>query len=849
MFLTFIHYSIWLLSNPFTIYLSVLIILFFYLCRLNTGIGNHESTTVFHRFHEPIDFCSIQPLHKDDIQLVWVDRLYQSDELGPILHKMDHTSLVFDNLTHAVEYLSANKDLLQFFVIVSGELCEEMIQLSEHLSQTHYIFVYCLNVEKYQYLMGTSLKLLTICDKRSELISSIEKAQRSACIAISRQYSMRDLSKESAKFIWFQLIKSLIAKLTTTDEEMAMEDLKEEVIAYYSDNKMKLDTLLEELEWYDANNVIWWYSRQASLSSVINQALRQQDIDLVYKCRHFIRDLSQALTELQKSLPATLKVYRGAVLSTESFKKLKHIVRQRTFISTFGYLSTSKNRQVALLFASNNPTFTDETDVSVMFEIDVDNASYVVAADVSQKSNFPEEEEVLFDMDSTFEILKANFDEDKQLYTVCMRTSTYGSELMREYLRYNESELDHLSVEILFGRLIADMGEFDRSISYFENLLDKESVSQTDVRINLGRGYGLKGDYETAYKYFDNARNCNVHGNLPKMAEIIYHLGWLDNILGDYNSAIEKFRKSLELYGMSQNSCYWQMRGILHTNIAMAQTTLDHFDEAEQELDSSYECMNRARLPADHPDFTQRQMNLGRICQQRGAYDKAYRYYKAALEMRKRALPPEHPDLGKTLYNLGSVTGEAGVDYEKALTYLHESLVINESALGEEHPVTALAWSGIANVYECRNEHEKALKYQLKALQLFQKIYHNADHEDTARVLNNIGELYRRMRDYKQAFHYLDKALEMRTKVLGSNHPETGTVHVNLAETYRDTKDYTRAMQHAQVGVRTWRMKLLPSATYMAEGEKLLVELDRLISREDSASKKIGSDESSRKTD
>ncbi|CAF1343162.1 unnamed protein product [Rotaria sordida] len=107
---------------------------------------------------------------------------------------------------------------------------------------------------------------------------------------------MRDLNKELATFVWFQLLKDLIAKLTSDNEEMAMNDLIEEIKDYYHDNQTKLDTLLEEIEWYEPRTVIWWYSRQASLSNIINRALRQQDIDLLYKCRHFIRDLSQALT-------------------------------------------------------------------------------------------------------------------------------------------------------------------------------------------------------------------------------------------------------------------------------------------------------------------------------------------------------------------------------------------------------------------------------------------------------------------------------------------------------------------------------------------------------------------------
>jgi hypothetical protein len=146
---------------------------------------NHPSTPTYHHVREPIDFSYIEPLHKDDIQLIWIDRLCQDDVLGRLLHRIDPSSHSFDNFTTAVEYLSSNKNSFQFFVIVSGEFCEEMIQISEHMSHVDFVFVYCLNLAKYEYLKGKSLKLLTICDRPSELISSIEKAQRSASIAIA----------------------------------------------------------------------------------------------------------------------------------------------------------------------------------------------------------------------------------------------------------------------------------------------------------------------------------------------------------------------------------------------------------------------------------------------------------------------------------------------------------------------------------------------------------------------------------------------------------------------------------------------------------------------------------------
>ncbi|CAF1255936.1 unnamed protein product [Rotaria magnacalcarata] len=640
---------------------------------------------------------------------------------------------------------------------------------------------------------------------------------------------MRDLSKELATYVWYQLLKSLIAKLTTDNEEMAMNDFKEIIKEHCYDSKTHPEKLLDAMEYYEPIHAIWVYSDQKGFSSIINMALRKQDINLLYKSRWFIRDLSNSLSQLRPNLPPKMRVYHGAVLPRESFNKLQHIVRQRTFVSTFGYLSTSKKLLVAEQFSSNQKSVTDESGVSVMFEIDIDDETNVIVADISKHSKFQEEEEVLFDIDSTFEVLHVNFDEVKQLYTIQMQTSTYGNDLANEYLRYNQKELDRLNVELLFGQLIADMGEFEKSIEYFKRFIDQDNINPVDIRINLGWVYALKGDYDTAKKYYYAARDLETNSESIKMAEIINKLGLLDLIFADYEAAIVKCRESLALYDANDSSGHWQIKGSLHTNIAMAQMTISLFDEAQEELANAYDCMVKAQLPVDYPDFAQHQMYLARLYQLRGDYDKAEQHCTDALAMRKRTLPPEHLDIGTTLHRLGSVIGESGKDYGKALKYLHESFVICEKAVGEEHPTTILILNGIANVYLCRDEFSTALEYLLKVLMLYERIYNNKDHEDIARVLNSIGELYRRMKDYEKAFLHFNKALEIRIRVLGDDHFDTGTVHINLAETYRDTNDYRTAIEHAKLGMQAWKRKLLDSAIYMSEGKELLFELYTLM--------------------
>ena len=794
-----------------------------------------RSAPINERFREPADFSTTAILQKDNIKLVWIDRHWKDGDLGPQLRTNDSSLPSFDNVTTAIEYLSSVKNSFYFFVIISGEFCERIIDLLESLPHVYYVFVYCLNVAKYEHLKERSSKIYAICSTPEQLISSVEKVQNSTTLSITKQYSMRNLDKDLATFIWFQLLKSLLERLTSDNEEMAMNDLREQVKEHYHDNETQRKNLLSDLEGYDPDYAVWWYTGAASLSIVVNEALRKQDIDLLFKCRQFVRDLSNWLTEERRKKPFAALVYRGAYLPKESFNKLKYAARERAIVSTNGYLSTSKKPESAKMFLTAPKDSNIENNVSVMYEIDIDNDPDVIAVDISQVSQFSDEEEVLFDMDSTFEILKVNFEEKDQLWTIRMRAVTHGRELAKEYIRYNEGELDRLSVELLFGRLMTDMGEFEKSIKYFERLNGRENVNQTDVHINLGRVYALNGSHDTAKKHYDIAKDLEKDENSIKMAEIENQLGWLDNTLGHYRSAIEKYRKSLELCNASQSHRCWRIKGEIRANIVMAQATLGLFEEAEEELKTSRECMLKAQLPENHAELSQLEINLGRNYQRFGNYEKAKEHCKKALEMRRNALPSGHLDIGKALHRLGSVTGEEGKDYEEALGYFREALIINENAVGREHPETIHVLGDIANVYECRDEHDLALKYQLKALELYEKVYDHKDHEDTARVLSNIGELYRRMKNYEKAFEYSKRGLEMRKIVLGDDHFDVGTVYVNLAETYRDTYDYQTAMQYAEKGIELWRRKLSPSAIYMDEGEALLVELRRLLSENDPA--------------
>jgi tetratricopeptide (TPR) repeat protein len=82
-------------------------------------------------------------------------------------------------------------------------------------------------------------------------------------------------------------------------------------------------------------------------------------------------------------------------------------------------------------------------------------------------------------------------------------TTNRGIEIAEEYLTFRKNEMAGTDVDlvILFGHLLYDMGEYNRSQKYFENLL---AVRGSDANVYMGIGHALyiRCEYEEAIKNY-----------------------------------------------------------------------------------------------------------------------------------------------------------------------------------------------------------------------------------------------------------------------------------------------------------------------------------------------------------
>ncbi|CAF1069924.1 unnamed protein product [Rotaria sordida] len=171
---------------------------------------------------------------------------------------------------------------------------------------------------------------------------------------------------------------------------------------------------------YQSNIAIQWYTEDSFVYRLINRALRTQDLECLYVLRFYIRDLSRFLSEDWKiwrdclELGYFVHLYRGQVVSHSRRCELEQ--NQGKIVSTNGYWSMSRREQIAKIFASIGQTPEELNGESILFDIEVDlNASEQVLADISRFSKNPNEEEVLFDLDATFQIESVIEEQENQI--------------------------------------------------------------------------------------------------------------------------------------------------------------------------------------------------------------------------------------------------------------------------------------------------------------------------------------------------------------------------------------------------------------------------------------------------
>lgn len=754
--------------------------------------------------------------NKENTTLIWFDSQVgidkSTDSIIARLRQINDYLLVYDNLNRCVTDIKSIKSE-RILLVTCGSQASQLLLEVTPLSQIDAIFLFCMDKKKYQNLIDEYAKLVDIFTDLDSLCVSIQKQVRIVNkqlevvnFVTNNEKSIKDLSEESIDFRWLQL--STHVALHLPRDQLAKTQMIDECRRYYRNNTYELQLIDQFEEKYNQDQSIEWYSKECFIYKSINKAFRSEDLVNLFLFRLFIGDLSESIVGehklmLKLSNRTVWNVYRGTQLSKETLGKLKEC--EGRHYSFNGFLSTSQLEEVAVHFAIGNNRDINYVPALLDITCDVESVSnHVKFADIRRWSKFPDEQEVLFDLNSTFFIHSVRLEtltvEDTgskvQIWRIYMTASNSGQIITHPYIDEVYRQIKEMSASIVFGRLMCNKGSYDQALEYFKHLLDYPGYEDVAwIEFNIGRSYRFKGNFEEARKYYDLAYNRMMNDKPKRIkdsARIIRNIGKLSRDQGKYVEALDFYQRSLEIQETFLDSN--------HPDIANSLGSIGEIFDDQGNYDQALDYYERAlkilqeSLPGNHPDTATILNHTGTTLKNRGKFNEALGYYRQALHMREKVLPPKHPDIASSIINMGNIFKIQG-RLTIALELYRTALEMQQENLATEHWHTASSLNGIGGVFECQGNYIEALECYNQALSILEKSLPD-DHVYIASNLTYIGAIYQYLEKHDDALSYFQRALKMQEKCLPSNHPLIGDTWFSTATSYENVNKPKTALKH-----------------------------------------------------
>ncbi|CAF1261161.1 unnamed protein product [Adineta steineri] len=658
-------------------------------------------------------------------------------------------------------------------MIVSDSLGKHVVPRVHDLSQVDTIFILCNNqewhkqwVDEWPKIKGVFTDMASICEALKQ--TTHQCAQNA--ISISFVAPNKKLDQLDPSFMYTQILKEILLTIDFEDKHF------KEFITYcreaFVENEYDLHNI-EKLEGHYHNHTpIWWYTCQYFLYSMLNQALRLMNVDIIIRMGFFVNDLHHDIQRLHseqfdgEQSDKIFTVYRGQCLFKEDFIEMRKT--KGGLLSFNNFLSTSRNRDVSLLFAPQAGTNPDL--IGILFIISINPTdSTTPFASVTDRSYFHTEDEVLFSMHTVFRIGDIQpMDGNNHLYQVNL-TLTNDND---QDLRYLSDQIRHETFPdeqgwYRLGLLLIKMGQFIKARKIYEVLLHQATNESNKANIyhQLGRIKYNQGEYQEALSYYKKAltiRRQSLPSNHPDLGDSYNRIGNVYDSMGDYPKALSYYEKALEIRQQS--------------------------------------------LPSNHPDLGSSCMGIGNVYDSMGDYPKAFSYYEKALTIRQQSLPSNHPGLGDSYNNIGSIYYSVD-DYPKALSYYEKTLGIRQQSLPSNHPHLGGSCNNIGLVHHNMGDYSKALLSDEKALEIRQQSL-PSNHPGLGDSHYNMGLVYSSMDNYPKALSCHEKALEIRQQSLSSNHPSLGASYHNIGLMYENMSKYSKAHSFYERAVQIGQQSL-----------------------------------------
>jgi CHAT domain-containing protein/Flp pilus assembly protein TadD len=415
-------------------------------------------------------------------------------------------------------------------------------------------------------------------------------------------------------------------------------------------------------------------------------------------------------------------------------------------------------------------------------------------------------------------------------YSLGKGVAQNGVEAAKWFLK--AAEQGHADASEILGRILITQGKFDEARSVTEKAYQMEPQNVSLIT-NLGHTYLLKGEHQTARRYYQEALplipdDASFEKGPIADFELFIEKGWQVKVcqseLEWIRAAYEPFKLANTYYGQMfqyyQQGLFkealplaekaWNLRkkilGEKHPStltslnyLAMIHKELGRLTEALPLLEKGYS-LSKEVLGEKHPDTVRSFNFLAAIHRELGHLTKALPLSEKGYRLLKEVLGEKHPDTLSSMINLAMVYKDLG-RFSEALPLAESGFSLRKEVLGEKHPDTLASMMTLAMIYNYLGILSEALPLAESGYRLSKEVL-GEKHPDTLRSLGNLALIYKDLGRLTEALPLLEKAYRLSLKVLGEKHSSTITSINNLAFIYQLLGNLSEALLLFEKGYR-----------------------------------------------
>lgn len=195
----------------------------------------------------------------EDVTILWFDQSMDETEnysdvekTKTLLRDINDYVLFFSKPEPCLDYIqSVGQE--KIFIIMSGYYANEHLSKIHDLQQIDTVFIFCVYRAKYLPLKQKYSKIADVFTEQKDLMDSLREnidlvTKQAAAFGLfdAKQRSTKFLTKESASFLWFQLLTDVLRNIALSDvKNLGIEEMLAHCQSYYRGNQVELKNIDE----------------------------------------------------------------------------------------------------------------------------------------------------------------------------------------------------------------------------------------------------------------------------------------------------------------------------------------------------------------------------------------------------------------------------------------------------------------------------------------------------------------------------------------------------------------------------------------------------------------------------